>query len=378
MHRITRHSVPPFVVFLSLSLLFVPVHSAAADSPDPASEAGEQADQTVTQKQEKWNSGWSLYLDNDAMVGQDDEYTGGLAVTLSGRRAAEWFWSLDPVLGFLNDLTGFSSLGGQKPSFTRHSMEIGMTGFTPEDITTEDPIEDDHPYAGLVFLNNVRQRTIPDEGITYKSVFSLGVLGTEIVPSVQRVTHDITGSDDPEGWDNQISDGGEPTFRYTLLRQDLLYQHRDKGAGDFELKSTVGGSLGYVTQLQGGLNFRWGRLTSPSWSFSPDFAEYVNMGSPVLREDDKEMFPHEFYLWGGIHGRVRGYNALIEGQFRDSDVTFDRSELRNLVGEASLGVTCGFQTGTRVSLGVRARTPEIIDADGSRPVWGTLMISQAY
>lgn len=329
-------------------------------------------------EREKWNTGWSVYLDNDLVIGQDQEYTGGIAINLSGRRAKEWFFSLDPILGFINDVTGVSDLGSDHRSFTRHSFEFGVTAFTPDNISTDRPLPDQHPYAGLVFVNNVRQRTLPSEGTTYKSVFSLGVLGTSIPEEAQKITHDVTGSEDPEGWENQISDGGEPTARYTLLRQDLLYTVRQGEFGDLDLKSSFGGSVGYVTQLQGGFNVRWGRLTTPSWSYSPDFAEYVNMGSPVHRETQADPFPHEIYVWAGIHARLRGYNALLEGQFRDSEVTFDRNELNSILGEASLGVACGFQTGTRVSVGIRGRTPEIDEGEENRPVWGTLMISQAY
>ena len=329
--------------------------------------------------EEKWNSGWAFYLDNDIVAERDGgDYTGGFAISLSGKRAKEWFFSLDPILGFLNDVTGFSSLDTGSRTLRRHSFEFGTTAFTPEDITREDPIFDDQPYAGLVFLNNVRRTTNLDDDITYLSSFTLGVLGTGIVPEIQEITHDITGSDDPMGWEHQISDGGEPTFKYTLLRQDLLYTQREGGFSDFDLKSTFGGSVGYITQVQGGISWRFGRLSTPAWKFSPDFGEYVNLGSPVDREVGDDPFPHELFLWGGLNARLRGYNAFLEGQFRDSTVTFDRSELHPLIGEANFGITCGFQTGTRVSIGVRARTEELNPARGNRTVWGTLMLSQAY
>lgn len=348
------------------------------DDREAVEESPRKSSQNRSGNKEQWNSGWAVYLDNDLLVGQDGEYTGGFAITLSGRRAKEWFFSLDPVLGFLNDLTGYSRLGEGPNTITRHSFEFGTTGFTPEDISKSEPIPDDHPYAGLVFVNNVRRKTNLERDVTYQSMLSIGVLGTNAVPELQKLVHDVTGSQDPKGWDNQISDGGEPTFRYTLLRQDLLYTHRGNHFSDFDLKSTVGGSVGYVTQLQGGINWRLGRLTTPSWGFSPDYGEYVNMGSPVHRETQVDPFPHELFLWGGLHARLRGYNAMLEGQFRDSAVTYDRSELRKVLGEASFGVTCGLQTGTRVSIGLRARTPEIEDADGNRPVWGTLIFSKAY
>ena len=41
---------------------------------------------------EKYSTGWAFYLDNDALTtgDSDEDYTGGFAVTLSGRRATEY------------------------------------------------------------------------------------------------------------------------------------------------------------------------------------------------------------------------------------------------------------------------------------------------
>ena len=56
---------------------------------------------------EKYSTGWAFYLDNDALTtgDNDEDYTGGFAVTLSGRRATEYPISLD---GWLNGLDRFS------------------------------------------------------------------------------------------------------------------------------------------------------------------------------------------------------------------------------------------------------------------------------
>jgi len=76
--------------------------------------------------------------------------------------------------------------------------------------------------------------------------------------------------------------------------------------------------------------------------------------------------------------QYRIYNALLQGQFRDSAVTFDRDELNELLAEVSVGVTREFASGVRVSLTVRARTPELEDAAGIPPVWGGLIVSRSF
>jgi len=47
--------------------------------------------------EEKYNSGWLFNLDNDIMAERDRDYTGGIAITLSGRRAQEYMLSLEGV-----------------------------------------------------------------------------------------------------------------------------------------------------------------------------------------------------------------------------------------------------------------------------------------
>ncbi len=52
-----------------------------------------------------------------------------------------------------------------------------------------------------------------DRGVNYQSSFTLGVLGTRIPERVQTLLHDALDLDEPQGWRNQISDGGELTAK---------------------------------------------------------------------------------------------------------------------------------------------------------------------
>ena len=88
--------------------------------------------------------------------------------------------------------------------------------------------------------------------------------------------------------------------------------------------------------------------------------------------------PPEFYLWGGMQLRYHLYNALLEGQFRDSTVTFDRhADLESLLWEASLGITRTWSSGLGLTVLLRARRPEVPDAAGLDPVWGGVIISSS-
>jgi len=331
---------------------------------------------------EPGNTGWSFYLDNDALtlINRDQQYTGGFALTLSGRRAVEYPVSVDSVLGWIDELTGFSALSRRGPHTTRHSIEFGATAFTPDAIEKPEPIRDDHPYAGVVFLSNTRQTVRLDERVSYQSTLAVGLLGTDIPKGIQNAFHELNGDQKPQGWDNQIADGGEPTFNYVVSRQQPHWIDDDNRGLDYDVRSTFGASVGYTTQLMAGINWRWGRIRTPWWGFNPDFAEYINLGTPVARSrgGDATSGPRELFLWGSVQIRQRFYNALLEGQFRDSEVTFDRSELDSTLGEISIGVTWGLRSGYRLTGAIRAREPELEDADGLDPVWGSIIVSRAF
>ncbi len=344
-----------------------------ADEPSGSSQAD-------ARPREPYNTGWSFYLDNDALalLGRDQQYTGGFALSLSGRRAAEYWWSLDPVLEAIDGLTGFRAVYGEGRRIERHNLEFGASSFTPDAIGKSEPIRDDHPYANVVFLSNTQQSVHVDDQVSYQSTFALGVLGTDAAEEFQGLFHELSDSQEPRGWDNQISDGGEPTFNYVVNRQEPLLRDADRRGIDYDVRTTVGATVGYTTQVMAGLNWRWGRIRTPWWGFNPDFAEYINLGTPVKSRSVGDNPVHELFLWGSLQVRQRFYNAVLEGQFRDSEVTFDRDELDSTLAEASVGVTCGLASGTRLSFAIRARERELEGADGVNPVWGSLIITQAY
>lgn len=73
--------------------------------------------------------------------------------------------------------------------------------------------------------------------------------------------------------------------------------------------------------------------------------------------------------------RYRLYNAILQGQFRDSDVEFSRSDLNPLIGEAWIGVTKELGNGLQVSLVFRARSREL--KVGPSPSWGGVIPRRA-
>ncbi len=117
-------------------------------------------------------------------------------------------------------------------------------------------------------------------------------------------------------------------------------------------------------------------IDTPWWSFNPHLVEYVNLGSPVAVRHEGGR--REMYVWRGGSLWYRVYNAILQGQFRESEVTFSRSELNALIAEGWLGLTVELGADFRASFLVRGRTNEIKGADRRNPIWGGLMLTRAF
>ncbi len=125
---------------------------------------------------------------------------------------------------------------------------------------------------------STRQRVLPEEGVNYQFSFTLGVLGTDVAQETQDFIHEALDEQVPRGWDNQISEGGEPTFRYALARHKTLAVESSPDGAGFDVRSAVSASFGYVAEVTAGITARRGIIPPPWWSFTPDYTEYINLG----------------------------------------------------------------------------------------------------
>lgn len=330
--------------------------------------------------EERNDSGWAVYIDNDVMVSGgeiDQDYTGGISVALSGARAKEYFLSIDGLRKEFNNWLGLDNLYNKKAHFNLHSFSYGLVLLTPADISLISPIFDDQPYASYFYIANSNEIVVPGDDIVYQSILSIGFLGLDLAESTQQSIHRLLDSDEPMGWDNQISSGGELTAKYTFAGQKILNRSQGSEFARHEFKLTGEANLGFTTNLSAGFNWRWGRITTPWWSFTPHLTDYINMGVPVVSDSEKTHAP-EFFLWFGVNYQVRIYNALMQGQFRNSAVTFDDDELERTVKELSMGITREFSEGVRIGLFIRQRSAALELPNARKPKWGGITISKAF
>ncbi len=329
---------------------------------------------------EKENTGWALYVDNDVLISGgeiDQDYTGGFSVSLSGLRATDYLLSVDGLRQTVSGWLSLDKLYKNKSHFNLHSFSFGFTLFTPSDLSTSEPIFDDHPYASYFFISNTNMVVVPEDDIVYQTILSIGFLGLDAAEDVQTSLHNLLDANKPMGWDNQISSGGEPTAKYTFTAQNILNRSQGSQYARHEFKITGEANVGFLTNASVGFNWRWGRITTPWWSFNPHLSDYINMGAPITKETEKTHKP-EFYIWFVGNYQLNFYNALLQGQFRDSAVTFSGDELERTTTDLSLGITREFTNDIRISLFYRQRSASLKLPDARKPRWGGIIISKSF
>ena len=322
--------------------------------------------------------GWSLAIDNDlfAPAQNDRDYTGGLGITVSGAQTADYWWSLDPLLGVVDHLL-LARAADRSDMRVQHAVQVGLLSFTPQDLGTAEVNFEDRPYASLLFVTAARQHVAPDARSVRYSDLTLGILGLSFTSNLHDAIHKAAGSDTPRGYGHQISSGGEPTARYAIGGSTLRGQRLSLGSGLLETKTTWELSAGYLTEASYAVSTRLGAINSPWWTFNPERVDYIARPSPVAHGRGSGLT--ELYVWAGAKLRLRAYNAFLQGQFRDSDHLFAPDEINHVIGEVWFGVTNQFLGGTQMSYAVRYQTAEIRDGLGRRdPVWAGVTISHSF
>ncbi|WNO09304.1 lipid A-modifier LpxR family protein [Teredinibacter sp. KSP-S5-2] len=305
---------------------------------------------------------WSFSFENDFLVpgGKDQDYTYGFSGSYVGTDLKDNFFTRSRKLG--DELLGIES-----NLIQRRSMEVGLYAFTPAEPREEVKDAQDRPFASLVYVSTGADRVSPRNKTVLRSQLTFGVLGLNIAAELQSMTHQLLDSAEEVGWNRQISDGGEPTFRYSLSKQQLLGEL----GNNYELKHTRSISLGYITEASWGLSFRAGDIQSAWYGFSPEVATYAESSVKTQKEY------RESYFWAGVAVKARAYNAFLQGQFKHSPVTFDSDELNHFLVEAWLGYTHGFKNGFYFSYGLRGHSSEVRHGVANRSVvWGGLMIGK--
>ena len=298
--------------------------------------------------------GTSIQLDNDLFSGQADrDYSFGATLTFDTPSSNRLLAGIDSVREHLSRWLPPSPVQG---SLALRSTQLGLIGMTPQHIALRAAQPDDRPYASLVYVATSQVSVSDDARRATYSSFAVGALGLRVAEALQKGVHEGVGGGDAQGWTHQISDGGEPTARFVRAEQWLLTNDESTRATGREVKLTISGSAGYLTEASTALSMRFGRIQSPWWQFAPELADYT--AAPIAPAATTDTGIPELYGFVGVRLKARAYNALLQGQFRDSDVRIGSDDLERLQAEAWAGVAYT-RAGWRVAYTLRAASQEV-------------------
>lgn len=194
----------------------------------------------------------------------------------------------------------------------RGSLSIGQNIYTPEDISNDQLILTDRPYAGWLYLGF---GVVTEKGSSRYDQLKLeiGLVGpASQAEEVQTFFHSLWGMTIPRGWDNQIKN--EPGFNLYYEQIRRLAKHRLISGFEMDLLPHFGGSLGNVfTYGACGITARIGRNLKND--FGPPRIRPSLPGGGFFQQDKKL----NWYLFIGAEGRLVFRNIFLDGNtFSDS------------------------------------------------------------
>ncbi|NVJ61916.1 MAG: lipid A deacylase LpxR family protein [Gammaproteobacteria bacterium] len=257
---------------------------------------------------------FSLTLDNDIFIGSDSGYTNGLYLSFyesSNTNKLEM-----PVLTRWMK----SSLKEANPRLSYNATTFGQVIVTPSNIEDPTPNPNDIPYAGLAFLHQVG---IQDYGVVAdKASVTLGIVGPSSgAESTQKYIHEITGSQQPKGWDYQVKD--EIVFQVARGRAWKIWASENE---HFDIVSGGDIKLGTLeSSINVGSVIRYGRYMADTYS-------------SVLLNDDRTTNPininNGWYFYAGVSANYIGNLIYLDGNtFRESpSIGYDRLQFNGQFG----------------------------------------------
>ena len=349
--------------------------------------------QSITQQSNDEKCSFSAIYENDKFL-TDENYTFGVfftnsCISVAGYRDLDKDDPVWQVSRWLNKVVAKRFSFSTKP-YVGKSVYAGLSAFTPNDYTKAMPDKGDgRPYASLAIYGDRLIFADDAAGNAFKQDLQLGLLGMRWGGILQREVHRLFNLTIPEGWSSQISNGGEPTFLYSLRGTKLLLRSDETDGRkifDFDLSANLEGKLGYFNSVQGSLSARIGQITSPFWvDFGPIYSRSPHViGRPRELEAQSKSGPtkakeedrgNEVYVFlaGGVDLVL--YSALLQGQFRNNDYEIASSAVERLVPHAVIGFV--IQLGRmQLSYSHSYREPEIKGGRSHR--WNSLSLGFFY
>ncbi|PRY63445.1 hypothetical protein B0H98_10840 [Vreelandella songnenensis] len=293
--------------------------------------------------------------ENDGMASSDDgHFTSGFELNWAFKPAPDnWTQRLATALP--------NSVMGQADTA---AFRLVHQIYTPDNIERSELIEDDRPYAGLVYLGMSLYEDVPVGNWQQATDLHLdvGLVGpSSQADSIQREVHRVTGSDRPRGWRHQLDD--EPIVNLTMRRQ---WWHNVPLAGKrFAHGPGASVALGnFNTYASAGYGVRWGDDANGIPTLTPNPGNRGRMTSTT---------GWQWYLFANVEGYYVAHNLTLDGNVFSNSHSVDRKEW---VGEASAGLALAWDE-WQVTYAAVQRTREF-DGQDKQDKYGALTLSRSF
>lgn len=306
---------------MAILLNVLPVLNAAEAAPLPDVDSAE-------------NQGSILELneENDFFAGADRHYTQGARLAYLGadKRANSLdhgFIKLIPTLGFHMDVY-------------RTGLELGQSLYTPQDLSTEESIPNDHPYAGWLYGGGILQRQGSTRHLNVPVLETMriqaGIVGPgAMAEQMQDIVHITARFTKPHGWQNQIHN--EPGLAVKYQRAWRVSSREQRGWG-VDLIPHAGASLGNVdTSLRAGATLRIGRQLPDD--FGIQTIDSLGITDGGRRSSSTDDHTWGFYGFVGTEGKAVAYTMFLDGNLFEAGPSVDK---RPLVAELKSGLVLVF------------------------------------
>lgn len=251
---------------------------------------------------------FSAQFDNDLFQGMDQNYTSG--ARFSYVAPMEPTHPLRPLARALPLVEGD----------LRVSYALAQKLFTPRDVSQSQPILNDEPYAGYLYVGigfESEQRGEAGRSILESVELQVGVVGPDAYgEQTQKAAHRLFGAQDPMGWDNQLNN--ELAINLYYDRAWVGWYGTAIGQPNsgyrIDLSPYVGAALGNVyTYAAAGATLRFGPNLPPSLGPSS-----IRPGPPGT-DYYRPVSEMRWYLFAALEGWAYARNIFLDGNtFTDS------------------------------------------------------------
>ena len=332
----------------------------------------------------------SFRFENDMFspTNDDQNYTYGMA----------WSWgdfkARKHILNFQKDKELLWGLLPKTSLKEDRFFQIGLTNFTPDNLSSYDPIIDDRPYASLLYLHS--EITKYNENTAYTIGTTYGFSGLRLGGKLQAVWHDflrwsLNSNEpvEPKGWSNQVNDGGAFSGKLNFSAHKRL---SDLSSGaNFDLVLNAEAYIGYYIGADIGATLIVGCDILPFVNCEPltyrlphhvtSLAKPMSSGNKNAGSSDKWKpiitSLRNSYMFFNISEAYVDYNLFLQCGDRAAHC-FESEQLNKEITEMTLGIVLPFES-WELTLSVHKRDREFnINGEGREHEWGGFTINWKY